>query len=206
MRKVKSILLIIFITMLILFLFVYITKPLTCTNYWNDLGNADIVLGYLVTCFTIALGIIAWFRRQDIRSWFRKRQFINVGLPFDIPKDKIQAIIAPVSSHGIQAQWILECLKPKYASLLYTEQSRNKTLEIIQEYSNKGIQFFPNFEAVQKNESMVDDVFNPQKSKGLTKEFLYHYNNKGISLSKIFVDTTGGTVPMSIGAFQAAEE
>lgn len=32
------------------------------------------------------------------------------------------------------------------------------------------------------------------------------FKELGIPESEVFVDTTGGTVPMSIGAFQAAEE
>lgn len=50
------------------------------------------------------------------------------------------------------------------------------------------------------------DPDNPSKAKELTRKHIRRLKAEGIEASRIFVDTTGGKVPMSIGAFQAAEE
>ena len=63
----------------------------------QKLDNAGIVLGYLLSCISIAIAFIAWFRRKDIRRWFRRSYFKSVGEPFEIPENEVSCVVIPVS-------------------------------------------------------------------------------------------------------------
>jgi len=52
----------------------------------------------------------------------------------------------------------------------------------------------------------VNDPDNPVHARELTERFIKRFLSEDVTASEIFVDTTGGKVPMSIGAFQAEEE
>ena len=53
---------------------------------------------------------------------------------------------------------------------------------------------------------MIETPDKPEVSKSQVQYFINRFIEKSIPVANIFVDTTAGTVPMSIGAFQTAEE
>ncbi len=171
------------------------------------LDKAGIVLGLLLACLSVGLGTVAFIRRQDfaqhVRRWLRRSHFENVGEEFD---GKVTAIVIPVSRHE-QPEWIIRWLKPKHVAFLYTSltQSKNAVLKLVERFGSQ-VTFFPNKEMVRKEELIIRDPDDPSESKTRTHHFLQHFLEQGIPQDEIFVDTTGGKVPMSIGAFQAAEE
>ncbi|NIR51601.1 hypothetical protein GWO43_23750 [candidate division KSB1 bacterium] len=97
---------------------------------------------------------------------------------------------------------------PKHVSLVYSEYSREVARELAETFSGQpfNIQFFPDANAMSQNRLKLEDVDKPEACKALVKEHLRRFAKESIPPTLTFVDTTGGKVPMSIGAFQAAEE
>ncbi|HQU73026.1 MAG: hypothetical protein KDI06_14010 [Calditrichaeota bacterium] len=169
----------------------------------KTLDNAGIVFSYLLTCLSVAGAIYAVFHRYQIRKWLFRQTFENLGDSFDVAPTAIQAIIIPVSRRE-QPEWILRWLQPRHVAFLYTEHSKTVTEELTREFEEH-VEFLHPPEAIAKNKDCLQDPYNPEKAYELAKNLIQHFINRGISPGNIFVDTTGGTVPMSVGAFQAAE-
>ena len=176
-------------------------------NIILQLDNAGVVLGYALACFAVAVAPLAWFRRTDIRRWFRGTNFENTGLPFDVPRDRFECAVIPVSNRA-QPEWILSFLEPRKVSFLYTDLSREVAVKLADDYSKPpyDIRFHPDASAIKKSFKQLDSVDEPEESKRLVSDFLQRFIDEGSTKDQIFVDTTGGKVPMSIGGFQAAEE
>lgn len=174
----------------------------------NLLDRAGIMLGFFLSCLSIVLGPYAWIKRKDIKLWAFRKKFENVGEEFDLTIDQVEAMVIPVSPRREQPEWILRSLKPRHVSFLYTDQSRSIAQELADEFSNESsnIEFYPNSKDIELGKHKVDSPDRPEVIKSITKLFLERFLEKGIDRSRIFVDTTAGKVPMSIGAFQAAEE
>lgn len=179
------------------------------------LDRAGILLGYFLACLTSATGMVALLNSRAILRILKRLRggYVNTGLDFQVPVERIEAMVIPVS-RKVQPEWIICHLQPKHVSFIYTadENSRNAALELATKYARANddiphaVQFFPDEKAIRNGEHMVLDPDNPLKSKLLAKTYLRRFIENGISRQKIFVDTTGGKVPMSIGCFQAAEE
>ncbi len=172
-----------------------------------QLDNAGILLGYLLGCVSIGLGTVALVHRQDIghrlRHWLRRSRFENVGEQFD---GRVTAIVIPVSRIQ-QPEWIIRWLEPRYVAFLYTRHpDSQKAASELQERFGKHVTFFPNKEMIERNEYRIEEADRPSQTREMTRFFLKHFLELGVPSHEIFVDTTGGKVPMSIGAFQAAEE
>jgi hypothetical protein len=171
---------------------------------FQRLDRGATAMGFFVTCLTISLATVGWFRRQDLRRWLRHSHFESVGAPFKIPEEKVDSIVIPVSRRE-QPEWILKWLKPNYASFIYTGQSRADAVQLAKDFA-ESTTFFPSVEDIEEGLYQLNHPDDPEESKRLVTEFLHRFLNRGTRLREIFVDTTGGKVPMSIGAFQAAEE
>ena len=172
------------------------------------LDQAGILLGYFLSCLSVVIGVYAWIRRKDIKKWFSRSKFQNVGEPFDVPEKNVEAIIIPVSPHKEQPEWILRWLKPKHVSFLYSAKSQATAEELANEFSRPpfNIEFYPNAKDIELGKYMIENVDKPELSKIQVQMFIARLIDMGIAANKIFIDTTAGTVPMSIGAFQMAEE
>ncbi len=177
-------------------------------SFLNHMDKAGIILGYGLSCFSIALGAIAWFKRRDIRIWAFRKKFENVGEEFDLDKELVDAMVIPVSPHPDQPEWILRWLKPKHVSFLYTDQSQSVAQKLADEFSKPpyNINFYPNSKDIELGKHKIESPDKPEITKSISKLLLNRLLEKDLDRAKIIVDTTGGKVPMSIGAFQAAEE
>lgn len=172
----------------------------------------DIIAEAFKTSLEIAiliLSIIYWKPiKRHITNFFKifNHHYESTGDDFPFLDGKVEAIIIPVSRRE-QPEWIIKYIKPKYVSFIYTNNlgSKNATKELIKEYKDK-IQFNLTEEDIDEERFIITDPDNPKYTKIKVKHFIEEYLNKGIEKHKIFVDTTGGKVPMSIGAFLAAEE
>ena len=167
------------------------------------LDNTGIVLGDFLAIFGIFAGFLAWIERRKIRLWFLKTKFEDVGEQFNMPVD---AMVIPVSPRVEQPEWILRHLRPKFVSFLYTDASQSTAQQITGNKEFSDIEFFPDADQIKNKKYIISNPNDPQESKTLTSMFIDHFLAKQIEMDKIFVDTTAGKVPMSIGAFQAAEE
>ncbi|MBW1616294.1 MAG: hypothetical protein JRJ49_07140 [Deltaproteobacteria bacterium] len=174
----------------------------------EHIGSADTVAGYLMNfsaLFTVILGV---WKKDDvmkyIKKWKTKPEFVGAGEPFEVPAERFKAAIIPVSRKE-QPEWIIRHLKPAYVSLIYTEQSRDAAKSLIKEFSDK-IEFFPDIDNAEDPSYMLATPDKVEDAQIKAKRCMRRYIRKGLDLSEIFVDTTGGKVPMSIGMFQAAEQ
>ncbi len=168
--------------------------------------RAGIVLGYFVTCVTVAGAVMAWFSREEVLRWFRRRlsrrRFEGVGDDFDPLREKVEAVIVPVSRRQ-QPEWILRHLKPKFAGFVYTEKTRHVAEELRGLAGELRIALLDDPAAMESGFSDPDD---PASNRDAARAMIRAAMEKGVDPRRIFVDTTGGRVPMSVGLFQAAEE
>ena len=107
-----------------IFILFWIAGQRVPNNLVLQMDHAGIILGYLVTCLSITLGFIAWFRRKNIRQWLSRIRFRSVGAPFDVPEGKVVCAVIPVSPRPNQPEWILRWLKPQQVSFLYSSKSK----------------------------------------------------------------------------------
>ena len=125
-----------------------------------------------------------------------------------MPEENVEAAVIPVSPRKEQPEWILRWLKPKHVSFLYSEKSQKMAKELADEFSHPpfNIEFYPNAKDIELGKYMVESADKPELSKGQVQVLINRFLDLEIPTDKIFIDTTAGTVPMSIGAFQMAEE
>lgn len=189
------------ITLIISFIIIGFYIPLSISNI---LDRAGIVFGYLVTCISVAIAIYATLNQNKIKEWFKLHEFENLGEDFDVPVDQIKAMIIPVSRYQ-QPEWILRWLKPQKVIFIYTNEKREHALKLTEEFKEQ-IEFYLNSEDITSGKYILENHFDPEQSYLLVKKFIQKLIDKGIPKKNIFADATGGTTPMSVGCFQAAEE
>ncbi len=68
------------------------------------------------------------------------------------------------------------------------------------------VELDPSRAEIEGPSMVIEDLLDPRDSKRLVRHYLRRLLDRGFAPKRIFVDTTAGTSPMSIGAFQAAEE
>jgi len=198
------------LSVFIAFLFILLSLK-TPSSWLLRLDAAGVILGYIVATISLAIGIVAYLKRKDLskifRKWFRRGQFENVGTPFEVSEEIVTAVIIPVSRQE-QPEWILRHLKPKYVSLIYSEMSKEIAMNLIEQFSKSpfNVKFFPEKSEIKDEMFLISNPDKADETRVIVKHYIERYLEKGIASDQIFVDTTGGKVPWSIGAFQAAEE
>ena len=161
---------------------------------WLWLDRIGIVWADLMLLATFAGGIVAVFKRGRIRDWWRRNRFPDIGR--DLGQDeRWPAFLLNVSKPDLP-KWLIENQQPAAIALLATEQSR-ETADDIKAFAEK-------HGAVVLGPYHIDDPDDPSESHALAATLLQRLKQKGHA--RIAVDVTGGKVPMSIGAFMAAEE
>ena len=179
--------------------------------YVETLDHAGIVLGYVLSCLA-GMGILLTVLnpsavRRVLSRFLPRRTFEGAGKDFEVSEHRVEAVVVPVSDKTtVQPDYILCQLKPKQASLLYTERSQPNALSIVRNPEYKDVRFHPNESEIKQGNFMIREPTRPSQSKAFARYFIERFLDEGIQPENIFVDTTGGTVPISIGAFQAAEE
>lgn len=133
----------------------------------------------------------------------RLRHFHSVGQIFHFPA-QVEAIVIPISWYE-QPAWILHHLQLRYAALLVSQKSTTEARRIVPDFQHRVV-FEPALEEMKRRGWILADVFDPRDAKDLTSRFLDRFRALGVTRERTFVDTTGGNVPMSLGAFQAAKE
>jgi hypothetical protein len=185
-------------------LVVWFVAPVIPESFVQRLDRGATTFGFLLTCLTVGLATVGWFLRQDLRRWLRRTRFEDVGAPFAVPEREVLAVVIPVSQHQ-PPEWILRHLQPRFVSFLYTEQRRDVAAKLAEQFAGS-VEFFPSLEQIKEGSLQLNNVDDPNESKRLVKQFLQRFVRNGVERRQLFVDTTGGKVPMSIGAFLAAEE
>lgn len=185
--------------------------PVDRTPWWITISDyVGIIAGMITATFAIATAVVMFCRHDELLRFLKrlnraigKTEFINTG--DDFRSDKVKAVVIPVSRYE-QPAWIINHLQPEKVALICTEHSRSSALKLINDYGEP--LFINSFGAIQNNEpwSLLQAPEDPSESRKMTRRFIRDFREMGYLPSEIFVDTTGGTVPMSIGCFQGAEE
>lgn len=190
------------------FLVIFLLISLFVSEPWIDrVDAAGILLGYLVTAFAAAAGLLSVPFWKEVLAWLRRREevrYTELGTDVFLSAGRIEAIVIPVSRYE-QPAWIIQQLEPQEVALLYTSRSRDNALRLAEELGSRVV-FRPSREEIERTEMMLDRAHDPEAARRQVARFISVFERQGISKSRIFVDTTGGTAPMSIGAFMAAEE
>lgn len=187
--------------------------------YWLPPDNAPqriivsfdavgIITGAITSIFTIVAVGYAYIRRESLLDSFKNRmarpEFHNTGHKF---AENVDAVIIPVSNRGTeQPQWIINHLKPRFAALVCSKESCANGLKLLEKYSRYCTFLNTREEINEAKGRVLGDPKDPEQAKHLSKAFIVDFLRRDVSRGKIFVDTTGGMVPMSIGLFQGAEE
>jgi hypothetical protein len=172
------------------------------------IDRASSIIGFLTTCLAGGTALAGYYRRVDLARFFkrgRRAEYLEAGEPIVEFRERADALVIPVS-HKTQPEWLIRQLKPKWVSLLYTERSKPEAISLVRDFGATDILFLPDENGIANDSHKVASPDDIRESKALVGFYLEQLLAKGVQRSKILVDTTGGKVPMSIGAFQAAEE
>ena len=134
----------------------------------------------------------------------------SVNLGKRVNSGDIDVLLVMVSSRedgNIMPEWIIRTLKPKIVELMYTKESKRNAEKIyksiVMDFSET-VQVEPpssSRENLLTDHRSIKEVYN--KTKSLIQYYIHKMN---FDPNRIAVDTTNGTVPMSLGAFAAAYE
>lgn len=174
---------------------------------WLDgLNRAASLISWVSAAITLAITLIAVLRWQAFLRWLRRGR-VAEGFWEPVVQD-VEALVTPIGTRGVeQAEWLLRHLRPKYVALLYSRDSRDQALALARRFENEsGVSFVIGSSEIERLAYAVDDPLDAEACKRAATELLRQLRRFECPPERTFVDTTGGTKPMSLGAFQAAEE
>ena len=178
-------------------------------SWITALDNAGIILGYLLACLAVAgLAVGLWSQpalRRMLDRWLRRQQFAHAGRVVEDFEKRVDAVVIPLGRQALQAEWIVRNLKPRSVALLFTAQGREVAAQLARKLDSE-VEFKPSRSEIEGPALVIEDLLDPQDTRKLARHYIEGLLDRGFQRQKIFVDTTGGTAPMSLGAFQAAEE
>lgn len=162
---------------------------------WGVIDQIGILFGILLPVVTLSVGLLAWFKRDTLRAWLRHNRFPAVGGL--VRKDAHwTALIFTVSREEVP-QWVMKRARPGWVGLIGTPASAKAVAALEAQAKTLGIR-------VVDKPRLVDDPDDPLQTLTAARELLATLRTRGIT--NVAVDVTGGKVPMSLGAFMAAEE
>lgn len=180
------------------------------SSWITALDQAGIILGYLFACAAAATLVVGFWRKPVLRRmldrWLRRSQFAHAGRVVEDFERRVDAVVIPLGRHAIQAEWIVRNLKPRCVSLLFTAQGREAAEQLAHKLERE-VEFIPSSSEIEGGRALViESLLDPQDTRKLTRYYIEGLIERGFDRQRIFVDTTGGTAPMSLGVFQAAEQ
>ena len=161
---------------------------------WLSIDQSATLLGMLTSVLALAALLLGALNRDRLRAWLTRNRFPQVG-QHPAPDARWDAIVFTVSRPEVPC-WVLETHKPKLIGLVVTAGSRAAGDEIANSARAQGIEVLPSEEMANPDD--------PAEARTKTRRLLEDVAARGIE--RAGVDVTGGKVPMSLGAFMAAEE
>lgn len=173
----------------------------------DHLGFASALLSLLATSLTLGVAVVAGLRWRAVLRWFRSGGFTGLGQTVEPALENVEALIIPVGSRGVeQAEWLIHHLRPEIVGLLYTRDSRQNALGLARRLESTEVTVVTDSHDIDRLEGALEDPLDAASSKVQVSRLLGQFRLLGCPAHHTFVDVTGGTKPMSFGAFQAAEE
>jgi hypothetical protein len=140
----------------------------------------------------IVAGIIHLYSR-----WKSRNSVIEAKV---VTKVERVGVIIPLSPHKAIAKKIIDNQKPRYVGFLFSDLSTKTLQDLLADYAGT-LKLDENAFARKVDATNVESVYSATRDIAL--EML---SKQGVERSDLAIDVTGGTVPMSIGAYRAAEE
>lgn len=162
---------------------------------WLYLDHYGILLADIFTTLTVAMLIVGWLKRDRLRRWLTRNRFPVVG--GEEPAERNWDGIVFTVSRSETPTWVIEQCRPAQVGLVVTRQSRDTADRIAARAGELGARVYGPLEI-----SSPDD---PAASRFAVGELLRRMAGQQPD-AVLAVDLTGGKVPMSLGAFMAAEE
>ena len=166
-----------------------------CNDIWFCLDRYGIVVGDLLMTITIGAAIYGFIRRENIRGWFVRNRFPDVGGELIAQSEPIDAIVFLVSKTEVP-RWVLRQLRPAQVGFVATAQSLKNAQVLDAEARAAGLRVHQTIE--------IDDPDDPADTRQAVMQMINRLRDA--EAKEIAVDLTGGKTPMSLGAFMAAEE
>jgi hypothetical protein len=161
---------------------------------WELIDRISTLLGLATSVVAIVVGSLAWVRRDRLRAWLRGNRFPKVG---GLARDDAHwtALLFTVSRAEVPA-WVMERARPTWVGFVGTAFSGDAMRSLEEKAQALGIRVVGSRE--------VADADDPEAARTAVHALLAELKRNGVS--NVAVDVTGGKVPMSLGAFMAAEE
>lgn len=161
------------------------------------MDQIGILLGFTSLLVTIVIAVIGFYKRDSIRNWLSGNRFPEIG---GAVKDASEwdAIIFTVSRSSTP-KWVIDTASPAMTGIVGSASNQVflDSMNEVESYAeSKGCEVV----GVEK----INDSSDVSEVKNKVKSLIDIAIKKGAQ--HIAVDLTGGTAPMSLGAFMAAEE
>ncbi len=161
-------------------------------RFWLLFDQAGTLLGNLLMLFSLGAAVLGFFKREKLRRWLHRNTFPEVGGE-DIPQDR-DSLVFTFSREDLP-RWVVTRLRPKWVGLVPSQETRAAAERLKRNLEANGI-------LVRLH--TVDDPDDPGLAQIAVRELIHKARTEGFEHPA--VDVTGGKVPMSLGAFMAAEE
>lgn len=166
---------------------------------WNDgiwllLDQMGILLSNLAFLFALGGAVVGFIRREDLRAWLTRNRFPRVG---GVSESTVQweGVVFTVSNESVP-RWVMTQIQPAYMGLVATQASMAAAEAVAAVARRRGIEVHGPLQVADPND--------PAASRSQVALLLSELRRAGCR--EIAVDLTGGKLPMSLGAFMAAEE
>lgn len=161
---------------------------------WNYLDQVGILLGNIGFVIAIAGAVWGIIRRDRVRAFFTRNKFPNTGREVDDCLHR-PGMIFTISKPDLP-KWVVEKSQAQHIGLVATAQSRKVASELKTLWEQQGKTVYGPVE--------IRNPDSPADTRHAVMHLLALMSAAGIE--QVAVDLTGGKVPMSLGAFMAAEE
>lgn len=160
-------------------------------QFWQYVGQVSDIWGALLGTLAALGSVVGILKRDEIKRYFTRITYSDVGRA--IPKDQQYELVIFTISHATVPLMVIEKTQPERIALIATEGSKAEAEMIAAQAQGRASKIF-----------ILDDKDDPAEVKATVNKAITHW--QGIAPERIAVDVTGGTTPMSIGAFMAAQQ
>lgn len=159
---------------------------------WLILDRFSMLLGLVTGIITLLALFIGYFNRERLRRWLSRNRFPAIGGSL-AENTRYDGLVFTISKPETPV-WVLGQIKPRAVVFVASEQSRGVADALKAAAADVA-------NALVVTIGTADD---PGDTRLAVRQAIERLNTLGCM--SIAVDVTGGKVPMSLGAFMAAEE
>jgi hypothetical protein len=161
---------------------------------WHAIDQIGMLFGLAMGLTWFGGLLFAVLRPDTLKRWLFRNRFPNVGANLT-EGERWEGVIFTVSKPELPIQ-VIRQLRPGHIGLIVSEQSRGSANAILREAQALNIR--------SHGVLQVSDPDDPAETREMARALLHRLRGAGVEACA--VDITGGKMPMSLGAFMAAEE